>query len=73
VDDDLAKLRGYAEAGVKVVWVVDVPVRTVHVFDEPHGRRYERERVLRAEDMLLAPVDGVAPLAVSDVFAVLDR
>jgi Uma2 family endonuclease len=72
-NDDLAKLPGYAEAGVKVVWVVDVPGRTVHVFDEPHGRRYERERVLRAEDPLVAPVDGVPPLAVSDLFAVLDH
>jgi Uma2 family endonuclease len=72
-DNDLAKLPGYAEAGVKVVWVVDVPARAVHVFDEPLGRRYQRERVLRAGDTLLAPVDGVPPLAVGDVFAVLDR
>jgi Uma2 family endonuclease len=71
--DDIAKLPGYAEAGVKVVWVVDVPARTVHVFEEPHGRRYERERVLGVEDTLLAPVDGVPPLAVSDVLAVLER
>jgi Uma2 family endonuclease len=73
LNDDLAKLPGYAEAGVKVAWLVDVPAHTVHVFDEPHGRRYRRERILRADDTLLAPVDGVPPLTVGDVFAVLDR
>lgn len=71
--DDLAKLPGYAEAGVRVVWIADVSARTVQVFDQPHGRRYERQRSLRDEDMLVAPVDGLAPLAVSELFAVLDR
>jgi Uma2 family endonuclease len=71
--DDLAKLPGYAEAGVKVVWLIDVPGRTVRVFDQPHQRRYEHERLLRAGDTLPAPIAGVPPLAVSDVFAVLDR
>ena len=73
LNDDLAKLPGYAEAGVKVVWLVDVPARTVHVFEKPHGRRYEHEQVLRAEDTLVAPVDGVPPLGVGDLFAVLDH
>jgi Uma2 family endonuclease len=73
LNDDLAKLPGYADAGVDVVWLVDVPARTVRVFDAPHSRRYQRERVLRAGDTLPAPVDGVSPLPVSDVFAVLDR
>lgn len=73
LNDDLAKLLGYAQAGVKVVWVVDVPARAVHVFDQPHECGYERERVLGGEDTLVAPVPGVPPLAVSDLFAVLDR
>lgn len=70
--DDLAKLPGYAGAGVKVVWLVDVAARAVHVFDEPYGRRYERERVARAGDLLQAPVDGVPPLPIDELFAVLD-
>jgi hypothetical protein len=36
-------------------------------------RRYDHERILRGEDRLVAHVDGVPPLAVSDLFAVLDR
>jgi len=73
LNNDLAKLPSYAQAGVKVVWIVDVPARTVRVFDEPHGRRYEREQLRHDKDSLVAPVDGVPPLAVSDLFAVLDR
>src|SRR4051812_40600705 len=73
LNDDLAKLPGYAEAGVKAVWIVDVPAKSVRVFEQPHGRRYEHEQILRADDLLIAPVAGIAPLAVSDLFAVLDR
>jgi Uma2 family endonuclease len=73
LNDDLAKLPGYAGAGVTAVWIVDVPARSVHVFEQPHGRRYDHERILRSEDRLVAPVDGVPPLAISDLFAVLDR
>src|SRR5205823_1875574 len=45
LNDDLAKLPGYADAGVDVVWLVDVPARTVRVFVAPHSRRYQRDRV----------------------------
>jgi Uma2 family endonuclease len=71
--DDVAKLPGYAEAGVDTVWLVDVPARQVRVFEQPYGRRYERERILGAGDLLDSPVDGVAPVAVAELFAVLDR
>jgi Uma2 family endonuclease len=73
LNDDFAKLPGYADARVTMVWIVDVPARCVRVFDRPHGRRYEREQILRADDTLVAPVAGIPPLAVSDLFAVLDR
>jgi Uma2 family endonuclease len=66
--DDLAKLPGYAAAGVGTVWLVHVSSRAVHVFEAPYGRRYERERVLRAGDTLHAPAEGIPPLAVSDLF-----
>ena len=71
-DDDVAKLPGYAAAGVGTAWLVNVAARAVHVFEQPRGRRYERERVLRAGDTLVVPVDGVPPLAVSDLFAGFD-
>jgi Uma2 family endonuclease len=72
-DDDLAKLPGYASANVTAVWLIDVAARAVHVFTDPHGREYASERVLRAGDTLVAPVPGVPPLAIDDLFAVLDR
>lgn len=72
-DDDLAKLPGYASAGVNTVWLVDVTARAVHVFTEPQVRRYASERTLRGADMLIAPTPGVAPLPVDDLFDVLSR
>ena len=44
---------------------------TVRVFERPYGRRYERERILDGDDTLSAPVDGVSPLTVRELFAVL--
>src|SRR5262249_1716675 len=67
-----AKLPGYAAAGVTEAWLVDVPSRTVEVFTEAAGREYHEHRTLRAGDTLDARVEGVAPIAVADLFAVLD-
>jgi hypothetical protein len=67
--DDLAKLPSYAAAGVGVVWLINVPVRQVHLFEHPHERHYGSERVLAAGDTLHAPVDGVPPLPLSELFA----
>lgn len=71
--ESYAKLPGYADADVPLAWFVDVPARAVHVFTDPQGREYGVERVLRAGDVLAAPVDGVAPIDVGELFAVLDR
>ena len=68
-----AKLPGYADAGIPFAWLVDVPARAVHTFSEPRGRTYGAERVLRAGDVLDSPVDGVAPIDVGELFAILDR
>jgi Uma2 family endonuclease len=68
-----AKLPGYADAGVPRAWLVDVPARAVHVFSEPRGREYGAERVLHAGDALDAGVDGISPIDVGELFAVLDR
>lgn len=67
--DDLAKLPSYAAAEVGVVWLVNVPARQVHVFEQPHERHYDSEQVLGTGDTLIAPVDGVPPLGVSELFA----
>jgi Putative restriction endonuclease len=74
-EGDLLKLPGYAQAGVAAVWLVDVHERAVHVFTNPLPAecRYGSERVLRAGDALDAGVPGVAPLAVGELFAVLER
>jgi Uma2 family endonuclease len=71
--ESYAKLRGYADADVPLAWYVDVPARAVRVYSEPRGRGYGAERVLHAGDVLDAPVDGVAPIDVAELFAVLDR
>jgi len=46
----LDKVRQWLAAGVKVVWVVDPPTRTVTVHDPPG-----EARVLEADDVLAAP------------------
>jgi Uma2 family endonuclease len=72
--DDRAKLPSYAAAGVPAVWLVHVRDRAVHVFErpDPGARRFASERVLRGGDVLQAPVDGIAPLAVAGLFAGFD-
>jgi hypothetical protein len=69
----LAKLAGYADAGIAEAWVVDVPARTVEVFSEPSGREYRSRHACRAGDALHVPVTGIAPIAVAELFAVLDN
>jgi Uma2 family endonuclease len=73
--DDRAKLPSYAAAEVPAVWLVNVRERAVHVLERPNPerRRFGSERVLRAGDVLHAPVEGVAPLPVADLFAGFDR
>lgn len=57
-----------------ILRIVHVAERAVYVFEQPDpaGRRYASERVLRAEDILHAPVKGIAPLPVRDLFAGFD-
>lgn len=72
--DDRAKLPSYAAAAVPAVWLVHVRARAVHVLERPdaHERRFATERVLRIGDVLHAPVEGIAPLPVADLFAGFD-
>jgi Uma2 family endonuclease len=71
--EDVAKLRGYASAGVGTAWLVDVPGRAVHVHERPGGGAYASSRALRGTDALVVPVAGVSPFTVDELFAVLDR
>lgn len=70
--DAVAKVPGYAKAGVTTVWLVNVPERTVHVHEDPEDGTYRVVRILRGGDTLPSPLDGIAPIAVSELFAVLD-
>jgi Uma2 family endonuclease len=70
--DALAKVPGYARAGVSTVWLVDVSKRTVHVHEGPEDGTYRVIRILRAGDTLPSPLDGIDEIAVGDLFGVLD-
>jgi len=71
--EDAAKLPGYARAGVAAVWLIDVPARTVQVYEAPSAGAYRTSRIAAAGDQLQAPVEGIDPIAVAELFAVLDR
>lgn len=51
---DRSKLRAYAGAGVKEVWLVLVPERQVQVFRSPTGEGYGESRLVSAGTMLLS-------------------
>jgi hypothetical protein len=70
--DALAKVPGYARAGVSMVWLVNVPKRTIHVHEVPEDGTYRVTRILRAGDTLPSPLDGIDEIAVGDLFGVLD-
>jgi len=70
--DAVAKLGDYARGAVPAVWLIDVPAREIHLYEQPAGASYEQHRVLRAGDTLPVAVQGLAPVAVADLFAVLD-
>ena len=56
---DREKTRLYAEAGVPVVWLLDVPGRRIEVHTDPQpGGRYRLVQVLADDDVVTAP--GVA-------------
>lgn len=63
------KLPGYARAGVPLVWLVDVPGRTVDVLADPARDAYATRIVLRAEQHLDPRVPAMAPFGVCELFA----
>ena len=60
-------------AGVAAVWLIDVPARTVQVHEAPGAGAYGTSRIASPADQLQAPVEGIDPIAVAELFAVLDR
>ena len=70
--DALAKLGDYARGAIPAVWLIDVPAREVHLHEQPAGDTYVRHRVLRAGEELPVAVAGIKPVAVAELFAVLD-
>ncbi len=59
------KLPVYAQAGVPIVWILDVPGRRLEVSAMPAGDHYKVVRVLGADDEVEVP--GGARLRVADL------
>jgi Uma2 family endonuclease len=49
------KLPVYAQAGVPVVWILDVPARRLEIYEAPAGERYGALRVAVADDEVEIP------------------
>jgi Uma2 family endonuclease len=62
---DRGKLRAYASAGVKEVWLVLAPEKQVEVFRQPQDERF-------AENALLGPKGSVSSAAVPQFVVELD-
>lgn len=65
------KAEIYASAGVGEYWVVDVPVRVVHVHTAPAGDRYGSCRQVTS-GTLRPPVSDAPAIDVEELFALLD-
>jgi hypothetical protein len=61
--DRTVKLPLYAQAGVAVVWLVDLQKNVVEVYESPEDDAYQNVRVARAGDTL--PIRGVPDLSIS--------
>jgi Uma2 family endonuclease len=62
------KARVYAEAGIPVYWIVDVPRRRVEVHTQPGPGGYAAVEVRRGDDVLEAPTVD-ARISVAELFA----
>jgi Uma2 family endonuclease len=72
--DAVAKLPDYARGLVPTVWLIDVPARTVSLYEHPSADgTYRSVRVLRSGDTLPVDVEGLSSVAVTELFAVLDQ
>jgi Uma2 family endonuclease len=67
-EDRRLKVPGYAQAGLPMVWLVDVRRRRVLVFTSPGGDRYASERAYGRGQLVPLWLPSVPPLAVDDLF-----
>lgn len=67
--DRVCKARLYAETGVPVYWVVDLPGGKVEVRAQPTGGEYTATWSYTAGDAVPAPIDGLPALAVAELLA----
>lgn len=65
---DRAKLVAYAGAGVKEVWLVLGPEKSVEVFRQPAGDRYVDHAVLDSVSTLSSPILPDLSLPLADLF-----
>jgi Uma2 family endonuclease len=62
------KLQIYAQAGVPVYWLVDVPARTVEVRTDPGPKGYDRCEIYGIDATVPSPAEGVPDLDVAWLF-----
>jgi Uma2 family endonuclease len=62
------KAELYAAAGIPTYWLIDIPARAVEVRSSPGPAGYRTLHTLEAGDKLSSPCDGVAELAVDELF-----
>jgi Uma2 family endonuclease len=67
-EDRRLKLPGYAQAGLRMVWLVDVRRRRVLVFSSPGGERYASERAYGRGQRVPLWLPPLPQLAVDDIF-----
>lgn len=63
------KLPLYAAAGVREVWLVDLPAATVEIWRRPEGGAYHDVRLVRPEESLAPEVFPEASLLAGDLLA----
>ena len=64
------KARVYAALGVRLLWVLDLPHRRLHVFGEPDAAagRYQETRALTAGDIRVDALPELSPFRVEELF-----
>lgn len=70
--DSGVKSALYARAAVPTYWLVDVQRREVVVHTDPRAATYRIRTVHHRSETLPSPAQGVAPLALAELFAGLD-
>ncbi len=67
-----AKLRRYARAGIREVWIVNLPSQVVEVYSEPDGSAYGSSSVVGIDGELAPGAFGDAAVSVSEILSKLE-